>query len=60
MNGYIVRRLRGELFNNSCLQIFYMIHQNDIILFTTIVDPGDDRCVMVAMKDEYVLEGTPN
>ena len=24
------------------------------------MDPGDDRCVMVAMEDEYVREGTPN
>lgn len=37
-----------------------MIHQNDLLLFTSVVDPGDDRCVMVAMEDEYVREGTPN
>ena len=37
-----------------------MIHQNDILVFAEIIDRGDDRCVMVAMEDEYVREGTPN
>lgn len=37
-----------------------MIHQNDILVFAEIVDRGDDRCVMVAMEDEYVREGAPN
>jgi hypothetical protein len=37
-----------------------MIHQNDILVFADIIDRGDDRCVMVAMEDEYVREGTPN
>ena len=37
-----------------------MIHQNDILLFTSVVDAGDDRCVMLAMEDEYQREGTPN
>lgn len=37
-----------------------MIHQSDILVFAEIIDRGDDRCVMVAMEDEYVLEGTPN
>ena len=37
-----------------------MIRQNDILLFTSIVDAGDDRCVMVAMEDEYQREETPN
>ena len=37
-----------------------MIHQNDILVFAEIVDMGDDRCVMVAMEDEHVREGTPN
>ena len=36
-----------------------MIHQSDILVFAEIIDRGDDRCVMVAMEDEYVLEGTP-
>lgn len=37
-----------------------MIHQNDILVFASIVDRGDDRCVMVAMEDEYRREGTPD
>ena len=37
-----------------------MIYQDDILLFASVVDPGDDRCVMVAMEDKYVREGTPN
>lgn len=37
-----------------------MIHQDDILIFTSIVDPGDDRRVMAAMEDEYVREWTPN
>lgn len=36
-----------------------MIHQNDILVFVEIIDRGDDRCVIVAMEDEYVREGTP-
>ena len=37
-----------------------MIHRNDILVFAEIIDMGDDRCVMVAMEDEYVREGVPN
>lgn len=37
-----------------------MIHQNDILLFTSVVDEGDDWCVMVAMEDEYVWDNLPN
>ena len=37
-----------------------MIRQNDIPVFAETIDKGDDRCVMVAMEDEYVREGTPN
>lgn len=29
-----------------------MIHQNDILMFASIIDRGDDRCVMVAMEDD--------
>ncbi|MBO6221417.1 MAG: hypothetical protein J6N46_05740 [Bacteroidales bacterium] len=37
-----------------------MIHQNDILVFAENIDRGDDRCVMVAMEDEYVWEDLPN
>lgn len=37
-----------------------MIHQNDILVFTSIVDEGDDRRVMMAMEDEYVWDDLPN
>lgn len=37
-----------------------MIQQNDILVFANIVDKGDDRCIMVAMEDEYVYEDLPN
>lgn len=29
-------------------------------MFSSIVDEGDDWCVMVAMEDEYRREGTPD
>ena len=29
-------------------------------MFTDIVDKGDDRCVMVAMENEYIYDDLPN
>ena len=37
-----------------------MINKDDILMFNSIVDEGDDCCVMVAMEDEYVWDDIPN
>ena len=37
-----------------------MIHQNDILMFSSSVDAGDDECVMVALEDEYIWDNLPN
>ena len=33
-----------------------MIHKNDILMFTEVIDKNDDRRVMIAIEDEYVYD----